>query len=395
VRTAPQGRFPPPGKGWSGRMTPHVSAGARILIVSGSFGAGHDRAADQLAARLGAAGLHTGRADFVELLPAGLGRMLRCAYHAQLRTIPATWGWLLSAAADSDDGGSGGAARLCALAERGLLRRVTPDTVAVISTYPLASQTLGGLRRTGRLHVPAVTFLTDMSVHPMWIAQGVDAHLAIHQVPAAQAREHGANRVIVCGPLVDAHMRPATGIGQKRAARAHFGLPLSGRLALVVAGSWGVGQVTRTAREIAATGVATPVVACGTNTAAQRRITRARGGIALGWVHDMAGLYRACDVVVQSGGGMSSLEALACGLPVLSYRPLPGHGLASAAALAQAGWAPWVRHRGDLPQALSTAAPVALPYGEVDIAALIGDLTGDLTGATATRAAWQPVVVAA
>jgi UDP-N-acetylglucosamine:LPS N-acetylglucosamine transferase len=377
-------------------MTVQARNGARVLIVSGSFGAGHDRAGDQLGARLSAAGFGIDRADFVELLPAGLGRALRAGYRLQLRTIPATWGWLLSAADDTSRGGGEPTTRLSSLAAPGLLRRVTDDTVAVISTYPLASQTLGGLRRTGRLPVPTVTFLTDMSVHPMWIAPGVDAHWAIHDVPAQQARELAAAGVSVVGPQVPAHLHPATGIGQKRAARARFGLPPSGRLALVVAGSWGVGQLTDTARDITATGLALPVVACATNTSARRRITRTGTGVALGWVHDMAALYRAVDVVIQSGGGMSSLEALACGLPVLSYRPLPGHGCASAAALQQAGWAPYVRHPGELADAITTAlaagTPCTVPTPGVDIAALLRSVTKT---PAMTMAHEQPLAVAA
>jgi processive 1,2-diacylglycerol beta-glucosyltransferase len=355
-------------------MATQVCTGARVLVVSGSFGAGHDRAAGQLAVRLNAAGLAVDRADFVALLPAGLGRLLRASYRAQLRTVPASWEWVLSAAGRGR--GHAAAVRLCGLAGAQLLRLITRDTIAVVSTYPLASQALGLLRLAGRLPVPAVTLMTDMSVHPLWVGDGVDAHWAIHAVPAGQARALGAANVTVSGPMVAAEMRPAAVIAERSGARAAFGLPRSGRLALVVTGSWGVGQLLDTARDIAATGLATPVVACGQNTTAQRRITRAGAGIALGWVDDMAALYRACDVVVQSGGGMSSLEALACGLPVLSYRALPGHGRTNAAALQQAGWAPWVRDRAGLAQALAHSIPAPVFRSHVDVAALVGHLAG-------------------
>jgi UDP-N-acetylglucosamine:LPS N-acetylglucosamine transferase len=66
-------------------------------------------------------------------------------------------------------------------------------------------------------------------------------------------------------------------------------------------------------------------------------------GTALGWVDDMPALLRACDVVVQNAGGLSSLEAMAAGLPVVTHRPVPGHGLTNAEALDAAGLATWVR----------------------------------------------------
>lgn len=62
-----------------------------------------------------------------------------------------------------------------------------------------------------------------------------------------------------------------------------------------------------------------------------------------GWVDDMPGLMHACDVLVQNAGGLTSLEALAGGLPVVSYRCIPGHGQTNAAALDEAGLAPWIR----------------------------------------------------
>lgn len=56
----------------------------------------------------------------------------------------------------------------------------------------------------------------------------------------------------------------------------------------------------------------------------------------------------AADVLVQNAGGLTSLEAFACGLPVASYRCIPGHGLTNAAALDEAGAAVWIRDPADL-----------------------------------------------
>ncbi|MEU9154735.1 hypothetical protein AB0D59_30285 [Streptomyces sp. NPDC048417] len=80
-------------------------------------------------------------------------------------------------------------------AERRTVRALAPDTRAVVSTYPGASQVLGALRRRGLLTVPAFTYLTDLSVHALWVAPGIDAHLAVHPVPAAQAHAQGAAAV--------------------------------------------------------------------------------------------------------------------------------------------------------------------------------------------------------
>ncbi|MDT5026563.1 MAG: processive 1,2-diacylglycerol beta-glucosyltransferase, partial [Micromonosporaceae bacterium] len=110
---------------------------------------------------------------------------------------------------------------------------------------------------------------------------------------------------------------------------------------------------------IAASGVAVPVAVCGANTRLRNRIQRSGSGVALGWVHDMAPLMRACDVVIQNAGGLTSLEAIACGVPVVSYRCLAGHGLTNTQALREAGLAAWARDKGELRDALENAVSMA------------------------------------
>ncbi len=325
-----------------------------MVVVSASIGAGHDGAASQLLRELSAAGFRTSRYDFLELLPAGLGRTLRGLYAQQLRVAPSSWGWLLGNVGRHPRL-SLGAGRLSARAAGSRLRaRIGPDVCAVVSTYPLASQALGELRRIGVLRVPVVTYLTDLSVHPLWVAPGVDLHLALHAVAADEARARGAGRVEVVRPAVAPEFCAPWHLSRRA-------LPVRGPVALVVAGSWGVGDVTRTAADIAATGLATPVTVCGHNDRLRRRIHATGTGPALGWVTDMPALVRAADVVVQNAGGLTSLEAMAAGVPVISYRCLPGHGTTNAAALDRAGLAPWVTTPGDLAGALRTALAGGVP----------------------------------
>jgi UDP-N-acetylglucosamine:LPS N-acetylglucosamine transferase len=325
----------------------------RAAVVSASIGAGHDGAAAELARSLVAAGFEVDRYDFLELLPGRLGRALCRAYAMELTRAPRTWGWVLRGL-DHHPRVTAWAGEACGrIAQRRMSAAIDPGVAVVVSTHPGASQALGWLRRTGRLRAPVATFLTDMSVHPMWVAPGVDRHLALHEVPAAQARLLGAAGVTRCRPAVDPRFAPAD--TDPAAVRAAYGLPAGAPLALVVAGSWGVGEVAEAAADILATGVATPVTVCAHNQGLRRELAARGLGRALGWVDDMPALVRASDVVVQNAGGLTSLEAMACGVPVVSYRCLPGHGTANAAALAQAGLAPWPRDPQELAHALKVA----------------------------------------
>jgi UDP-N-acetylglucosamine:LPS N-acetylglucosamine transferase len=368
---------------------------ATVLVISASFGGGHDMAARRLAARLATHGLHSRQLDLVDLLPAGLGRAMRAGYRVQLGVAPRTWTWMCDLTGRRS---SRLPEVLAYLAGDRVQEALTPDTVAVVSTYPLASQMLGELRRRGELAVPVVTVLTDVAVHPLWIAEGVDAHLAPHQITARAARRLGAAEVTVCAPTVPPSFRPAQP-GEQEAARAAFGLPATGRLALIVTGSWGVGQFIRSARDVAATGIATPVVACGRNRRGRLALRASGHGVALGWTDDMPTLMRACDVILHSAAGVSTQEALACGRPVLTYRPLPGHGRDIAAALQRARLARWVTSPDRLGAGLTDAlrrGPATWPGG-ADAARVIADLAAApvFTLARSTAPSAVPDLVAA
>src|SRR5664279_2156531 len=66
-----------------------------VDIVSGSFGAGHDAAARQIAQELHSRGFVTRTWDIVDLLPGYLGRALRAGYLRQVQAVPSSWAWVL------------------------------------------------------------------------------------------------------------------------------------------------------------------------------------------------------------------------------------------------------------------------------------------------------------
>ncbi|GAB1644128.1 galactosyldiacylglycerol synthase [Krasilnikovia sp. MM14-A1259] len=325
----------------------------RIMIVSASIGAGHDGAADVIGRQMDALGFAVDRCDFLELLPPRWGARLRDGYASQLRYAPATWGWLLHAVAGRRCAQGAAAWSYVAAASR-MRAAIQPATAAVVSTYPLASQVLGRLRRTGQLAAPVAAVMTDPSVHPLCVAGGVDVHLAASRHAAAAVMALGGTAATV-GPIVNPAFRSGRHPDEGAAARQRLGLPAHSPLAVVVAGSWGVGDIDATARDIAATGTMLPVVVCGRNDALRRRLAASAATLALGWVDDMPSLLRVADVVVHNAGALSSLEAMASGVPVVSYRCLPGHGVANAAVLEELGLSLWPRNPRDLTAALAAA----------------------------------------
>ncbi|MET7998077.1 hypothetical protein ABZU76_45055 [Amycolatopsis sp. NPDC005232] len=337
----------------------------RVVIVSARIGAGHDGAAKELARCLSERGDSAEIVDFLDLLPGRLGRLLCDAYHQQLRIAPRSWDWLLGAL---------GSPSLAAVA-RGVaglaaanLANAVDGAHQVVSTYPLATLAAGRLKARGELGQELVAYLTDPSVHRLCVSPWADLTVAPNEIAAEQARALGAVRTVVRQPLVAPQFRPVSGGAERARLRLAYGLPADRALALVVSGSWGVGEVERTVADLRADGVVEPVVVCGRNDALRCRLAQAGVRHVFGWVDTMANLMRACDLVVQNAGGLTTSEALATGLPVLTYRCLPGHGRANSAVLDRAGTVPWVRSPEALGDALRTALhrePAPVPRIEV------------------------------
>ncbi|HWE57736.1 MAG TPA: glycosyltransferase [Acidimicrobiales bacterium] len=322
------------------------------------MGAGHDGAARTLAEQLRAEGHVVEVKDFLQSGPLRIGSALRKGYEFELRHVPSAYDatyrlwyrvpWLCPAVAWL----------VTFLTHRRVLRWIAQmDPWIVVSTYPLSTLCLGRLRRTGKLAIPAVNFITDFGVHPLWVHRGVDVNLTIHGRPAEVAADRTGKPAVFTGPAVSARFDPDR-LPDRGDARRRFGLQDDQRAVLVVAGSWGVGNLADTWRAIAADGRFLPVVVCGRDDRLRRQVTAMAeeagyDSLVLGWTDDMPALMAACDALVENAGGLTSLEAMRVGLPVVSFDPIAGHGVENTTAMDAAGVARLANGPDDLARMLA------------------------------------------
>jgi UDP-N-acetylglucosamine:LPS N-acetylglucosamine transferase len=324
-----------------------------VLIVSASMGAGHDGAARELRLRLQARGHQVTVVDFLDAFPLRAGTLVRFGYEWQLRLAP----WSYEASYQMWFRRPALARPLTTALEWVVGPRMhrwvaRSEADVVVSTYPMSSLVLGRDRLTGRLEVPAATFVTDFAVHPLWVHAGVDEHLCVHPQAAADAGSQAGGPAYAPGPLVPE--RFVAGLPDRDQAREALGFAADERVVLLVAGSWGVGDIEETFVDVLATGRYTPLAVCGRNVALCRRLG-ARGGRVVGWTDEMPALMAACDALVQNAGGLTCMEAFAAGLPVVSYRPIAGHGRGNAADMERAGVALYARSPSELGPLLDEA----------------------------------------
>lgn len=311
-----------------------------MLVVSARMGAGHQGAAVELARRLAERGREPVVVDFLDAFPGPLAQIWERFYRFQLRYAPnsyessyqlfyrhpALWEPFVSFER--------------ALAGRRVMRWVRDhDPDVIVSTYSFATLVLGRLRQEGGVQVPVANFLTDFGVHPRAVHPAVDLNLALHAGPGQVAAGLTDRPSTVAGPAVSPAFADPAGTAARRAeGREWLGIGEDERLVVVAAGSWGVGeQLVDTVAAIAGSGRFRVATVCGSDRRLRTRLEQRGLDIVLGWTDRMPVLLAAADVVVENAGGLTSLEAFATGVPIVTYRPIPGHGRDNVRGMLAAG----------------------------------------------------------
>ncbi|MEU6477350.1 galactosyldiacylglycerol synthase [Streptomyces sp. NPDC047017] len=301
------------------------------------MGSGHDTVAAELARRARAAGQEAYVVDVLSLLPYGLGAWLRGFYQTAVRHCP----WVYAGIYDlflrpgpRPRPGGTPLARLASGRLTALVRHTRADVV--VPVFHLAAQLTGHLRARGALAVPSAVVVVDFAVHRQWLHPGNDLHLCVSEEAARAVRAGLGRPAEATGPVVDpvfVDEGPGAAGWRRRFERLGAGRPA----VLVSAGAWGAGaRLAGTARLLAARGFL-PVVLCGHNERLRRELSELPGVLVPDWVTDMPDLLHACAALVDNAAGQTAVQALAAGLPVVGYRPLPGHGAEGVRRMAALG----------------------------------------------------------
>jgi UDP-N-acetylglucosamine:LPS N-acetylglucosamine transferase len=330
--------------------------GPRVLILSAAIGEGHLAAARAVAEGLGPLGAEVVEVDGMPALGRVASHVIRDGYRLQLRLAPWSYsimyGLLTATAAARMVCG----ALLSGVGRRRLLRLVADiDPDIIVSTHPALTCVLGRQRRRRRLAVPLVAPITDLSDYELWSHPGVDVHLVMHPHAIAPVeRVAGAGSATLVRPLVAQRFQAAP---DRAGARAELGLPAAGTMVAVTGGGWGVGDLAGGTAAALEAGAGAVVVVAGRNATAERGL-RARFGddprvTVMGFTTAMDVLLRAADVLIHSTGGVTSLEALSCGCPMIAYGAKAGHIRVHNRTMAALGLIDDARTRDELQAALA------------------------------------------
>jgi len=312
----------------------------RVLVLSADVGEGHAAAARALAEQLEASPEEV-EVTVIDGLDA-MGRLLRPVvqdgYRVQLRFLPWTYSLVYGTLERVAPARWLARKLLCRLGAGPLARVIQehrPDVI--VSTYPAVTVVLAHLRRTHVVDCPTVATITDLTGLFFWAQPGIDMHLVMYgeSMPAVE-RIAGEGSVRLVAPLISAEFLAPRCPMQ---TRQDLGLPAEGRMVVVSGGGWGVGDVEGAVRELCRVAdISSIVCLAGRNDLLGERLNEAFASDprvhVYGFTDKMPQLLAAADALVHSTGGVTCLEAMAAGTPVVSYGLPVGHARLNTRAMA-------------------------------------------------------------
>lgn len=317
----------------------------KVLFISAPIGAGHVRAAQAVGAavRRLAPGTETLFVNIFDFFSPRLGRTILAAYLKILDIFPGAYGAAYGWGNTSRVALAGREAVSSFLAGkmRRYLAEQKPD--AVVVTHATPAGLVAHLAARGGLPVPTFAIVTDFVVHRLWVYPEIDQYFVAADELCAYLAANGVDhsRSAAVGiPVDDRFTEPADRATVAR--RLELRPDLS--TILVMGGGAGVLPMVEIVSACESLGRPLQVVAVtGRNAslrkklAEQARSLRHVALIPLGFVENIHELMTVAHLLISKPGGMTAAEAMAKGVPLLVYRPIPGQEEANTRFLVARG----------------------------------------------------------
>ncbi|MEI8176919.1 MAG: glycosyltransferase, partial [Candidatus Omnitrophota bacterium] len=206
-----------------------------------------------------------------------------------------------------------------------------PD--AVIATHFLASEVISDLKTRGLLETRLITVVTDFRMHSFWYAANTDHYcIGFEESRRELIKKWGIapEKVTVTG--IPVHPK-FYGVSDKAAIIERLGLAKDRVKVLLTGGGFGVGPIMKIVRSLAAgTEKLQVLVVCGHNDKLKTEMETFLKGRApspvtftvFGFVNFIDELMSVADISVTKAGGLICSEAIAKVLPLIIIAPIPG-----------------------------------------------------------------------
>jgi len=222
---------------------------------------------------------------------------------------------------------------------REFLKESRPDIV--LSVYPTAGIVASLLGK--ELGFKTATIITDFGAHSQWISPKTDMYF----VPTDNLKEFLVSKGIKSSRI------KVTGI-PIRSAFSDISKPAKKHpfTVLLMSGEYGIGKISKLCRQLIKLPIEL-IMVCGNNKRLYRKVSelkkksRARNLTIYGFTDQVHKLMARSDLLIGKAGGITVSEAMAIGLPIIIYRPIPGQEIFNLDYLVNQGAALYARNRND------------------------------------------------
>jgi processive 1,2-diacylglycerol beta-glucosyltransferase len=316
----------------------------RVLILSASVGSGHVKAADALARVM------RGRSDVEEVLSDDsldhtnvLHKQFYSTLYKKLSSmLPEFLGWWYET---SDDPWVADKGRLLidlpqALPLINLVREFRPDVI--LCTHFMPAGVISWLIANGKLEARLGVVITDFHFHAFWITRAFNWYFVAQEDDKIHMEALGlpADRIEVTGIPVEPEFGAPVNVD---AVLERHGLRSGRPTILVAGGALGMSPATAVVRQLLQVDRDfQAIIVCGKNEEMQNEIVellkdRPADFRVLGYTKDMSDFMSVATILLSKPGGMTTAEAVACGLPMMILDPIGGQEERNADVLLEAG----------------------------------------------------------
>jgi processive 1,2-diacylglycerol beta-glucosyltransferase len=309
-------------------METHGVPSPRILILTVTHGASHERLAHSLRKAL----VEIGPNLTVEVVNAleHCARWFRAyydSYQIPLKYWPALWGWIENKQHTHSSTGPGWLYRRGAQGLFRFIQEFDPDIV--IATEVGVLELAAMLKREARADFFLVAAPSDVDLDRAWAQREVDFYPVALADVAEQLEAWGVPRarILPCGMPIDPTFGSLT---DREAVRASLGLNRDLPVLLVLFGGAGFGRPSRLVAEIKKLRESLQLVfIAGRNRRLEEYLKHLCNDRppyrVVGWVNNMHEWMAAADLALGKPGASTLVEAINSRLPLLAFDPLPGN----------------------------------------------------------------------
>ena len=314
------------------------------MILSASVGSGHVKAADALARVM------RSRPDVDEVFSDDsldhtnvLHKQFYSTLYKNLSAmLPEFLGWWYET---SDDPWVADKGRLLidlpqALPLINLVREFRPDVI--LCTHFMPAGVISWLISNGKLDARLGVVITDFHFHAFWITRAFNWYFVAQEDDKIHMEALGlpADRIEVTGIPVEPEFGNPVDV---KAVLERHGLQPGRPTILLVAGALGMSPATAVVRQLLQVDRDfQAIIVCGRNEEMQNEIVellkdRPSDFRVLGYSKDMSDFMSVASILLSKPGGMTTAEAVACGLPMMILDPIGGQEERNADVLLEAG----------------------------------------------------------